>query len=122
MRIDALKQQLLAENLSLTVYFALYADPLQSAPEIKDLHNKVAARALHKWKRLGTQLNIDYLKLTSIEEKHKDAFDCYAELFQLWKSKGDPPFTWGTIIDALTAPSVEEIELATQLQDSLQHT
>ena len=99
----------------------MYADPLQSAPEIKDLHNKVAAKAPDKWKRLGTQLNIDYPKLTSIEEKHKDAFDYYAEVFQLWKSKGDPPFTWATIIDALKAPSVEKIELATELQEWLHH-
>ena len=97
----------------------MYTDPLQSAPEIKDLHNKVASKALHKWKRLGTQLNIDYSKLTSIEEKHRDAFDCYAEIFQLWKNKGDPPFTWATIIDALKASSVEETELATELQELL---
>ena len=103
-------------------HFVLYADPLQSAPETKDQHNKVAARAPDKWKRLGTQLNIDYSKLKSIEKEHKDAFDCYAEVFQLWKNKGDPPFIWDTIIDALKAPSVEEIELATELQEWLQHT
>ena len=100
----------------------MYADPLQSPPEIKDLHNKVAAKALHKWKRLGIQLKLDFSKLKSIEKEHKDAFDCYAEIFQLWKSKGDPPYTWATIIDALKAPSVEETELATELQDSFLHT
>ena len=89
---------------------------------MKDLHNKVAPRALHKWKRLGIQLEIDFSKLKSIEKEHIDSFDCYTEIFQLWKSKGDPPFTWATIIDALKAPSVEEIELATELQDSLLHT
>ena len=99
----------------------MYTDPLQSAPEIKELHNKVAARALHKWKRLGTQLDIDFSKLTSVEEKHINSFDCYAEIFQLWKSKGDPPYTLHTIIDALKAPSVEETELATELQELLQH-
>ena len=89
---------------------------------MKDLHNKVAARALPKWKRLGIQLNIDFSKLKSIEKEHIDSFDCYAEVFQLWKSKGDPPFTWETIIDALKAPSVRETELATELQEWLQHT
>ena len=99
----------------------MYADPLQSAPVIKVLHNKVAAKAPDKWKKLGTQLNIDYSELKSIEEKHKDAFDYYAEIFQLWKSKCDPhaPFTWGTIIDALNTPSVGEAQLATELQEWL---
>ena len=106
-------------NCLFTLYI-IYADPLQGTPEIKDLHNKVAAKAPDKWKRLGTQLNIDYSKLKSIEKEH--AFDCYAEVFQLWKNKGDPPFIWATIIDALKAPSVEEIELVTELQEWLQHT
>lgn len=97
----------------------LCKDPLQSAPKIKDLLNKVAAKAIDKWISLGLQLDMELPELNTIEDKHKEAIPRYAELFRLWKNKGDPPFTWGTIIDALNAPIVGEAKLATELQESL---
>ena len=99
--------------------FLLCTDPLQSAPEITDLLNKVAARANEKWKILGLQLKLSFAELKSIHEEHKQASLCYAEMFQLWKNKHDPPFTWGTIFDALKAPIVDETRLATELQEWL---
>ena len=100
--------------------FVLYADPLQSAPEITDLLNLIAARAMQwKWKVVGLQLKISLQLLNSIDEKYKQTVLCYAEMFQVWKNNGDSPFTWGTIIDALKAPIVGEAQLATELQESL---
>ena len=99
--------------------FVLCADPLQSAPEITDLLNLIAARANEKWKVVGLQLKLSLQLLNSIDEKYKQTVLCYAEMFQVWKNNGDPPFTWGTIIDALKAPIVGEAQLATELQESL---
>ena len=103
----------------LFVFFVLCADPLQSAPEITDLLNMIAARANEKWKVIGLQLKLNLQQLNSIDEKYKQTILCYAEMFQVWKNKGDPPFTWDTIIDALKAPMVGEAQLATELQESL---
>ena len=104
---------------STVLCFVLCTDLLQSAPKIKDLLNKVAARANEKWKSVGLQLDMELPELNTIEDRINQANLCYAEMFQLWKTKGDPPFTWGTIIDALKAPSVGETQLATELQDWL---
>ena len=97
----------------------LCTDPFQSVPAISDLLNLVAARANEKWKLLGLQLKLSLQQLNSIEEKCKQAILCYAEIFQLWQNKGDPPFTWGTIINTLKAPSVGEAKLAAELQEML---
>ena len=106
--------------LSMLIVFCLYTDPLQSAPEIKDLLNKVAVRANDKWKSVGLQLDMELPELNTIEDKHnKEANLCYAELFRLWKNNGDPSYTWATIIDALKAPLVGEAKLATELQEWL---
>ena len=91
--------------------------PFQSVPEITDLLNFVAARANEKWKILGLQLKINLQQLNSIEEKCKQTSLCYAEIFQLWKNNGDPPFTRGTIIRALKARVVGEYQLADELQE-----
>ena len=99
--------------------FVLHTGPLESVPDITDLLDKVAASANEKWKIVGLKFKISLQQLNSIDEKYKQAILCYAEVFQLWKNKGDPPFTWGTIIDVLKAPSVGEAQLATELQEWL---
>ena len=101
--------------------FVLRTGPLQSVPNIADLLDKVAARANEKWKIVGLKLKISLQQLNSIDEKYKQAILCYAEVFQLWQNKGDPSFTWSTIIAVLQAPSVGEAQLATELQEWL-HT
>ena len=113
------EQSLYMQLLSTVMCFVLCADPLQSAPEITDLLNMIAARANEKWKVVGLQLKLSLQLLNSIDEKYKQTVLCYAEMFQVWKNNGDPPFTWGTIIDALKAPIVGEAQLATELQESL---
>ena len=40
---------------------------------------------------------------------------CFSEVFEKWRTKGSPPYTWGTIINALKAPIVEEVQLANKL-------
>ena len=101
------------------IVLCLYTDLLQSAPEIKDLLNKVAVRANDKWKSVGLQLDMELPELNTVEKQNKEASLCYAELFRLWKNNGDPPYTWDTIIDALKAPLVGEAQLATELQEWL---
>ena len=97
----------------------MHTGPLQSVPDITDLLDRAAARACEKWKIIGLKLKISLQQLNSIEERYRQAILCYAEIFQLWKNKGDPSYTWGTIIAVLKAPSVGEAQLATELQEWL---
>ena len=66
------------------------------------------------------QLNISHDRIKSISNSHPhDAILCYAEVFDVWRKSGSPPYTWATIIDALKAPIVGEYQLANELQEWL---
>ena len=91
--------------------------PLERAPILTELLDKVAAEARDKWKIVGLQLNIEDHQLTAISRSHQDdAIDCYREVFSLWERRRDPPFTWATITNALRTPSVGEDNLASELE------
>ena len=90
--------------------------PLERAPKLTELLDKVAAKTRDKWRMVGLQLNIEPNQLTAISRSHQDAMNCYREVFTLWENKCDPPFTWATIIDALRASSVGEDRLALELE------
>ena len=77
----------------------------------------MAAKAPDKWKRIGLQLNIEYQKLNTMA--NQDHINSYADVFSMWQKKGDPPFTWATIIEVLRADSVEEKQLANELKEWL---
>lgn len=78
----------------------------------------VADKVGLKWRMLGIQLHIDQEKLESIESRNRDDLECCAKVFQIWKKAANPqaPYTWATIINALKAPIVKEIELANELE------
>ena len=94
--------------------------PLNTAPEMSDLLNKVADKTRSIWERVGLQLNVSSDCIKAISKSHPhDAILCYAEVFDVWRKSGSPPYTWATIIDALRAPSVGEHQLVTELQEWL---
>ena len=37
----------------------------------------------------------------------------------MWQRRGDPPFTWATIIEVLKTPTVGENQLAKELEEWL---
>ena len=101
------------------------ASPMHSAlntpPDLRDLLNKVAAKARDKWKLVAIQLGIEPDHIHSIQDvEHSRPMPCYLEIFDLWRKSKASPYTWGTIIDALRAPAVEEERLASELEKWLQ--
>ena len=64
---------------------------------------------------MGLLLNIPMDQLNAITAT--DPIDCYAEVFNWWQRNGSPPYTWATIIDALRAPIVGEVQLAHELEE-----
>ena len=91
--------------------------PLNRPPEYYTLLNKLAVGAVDKWKEIGLALNIPIGQLNSITTI--DPILCYAEIFNWWQRNGSPPYTWATIIDALKAPIVGEVQLAHELEEWL---
>ena len=63
---------------------------------------------------MGLQLNIPMDQLNSMTTT--DPISCYADIFNWWQRNGSPPYTWATIIDALRAPIVGEVQLAHELE------
>ena len=95
---------------------------LNTPPELRDLQNKVAAKARDKWKQVAIQLDIKPGHIHSIEIMEQSSpIPCYSEIFYVWRESKASPYTWGTIIDALRAPAVEEQQLANELEEWL-HT
>ena len=81
---------------------------------MRDLLERVAAKAMDKWDMMGFVLNIDQHQLNTIT--HQNPVRCYSTVFSLWEKKADPPFTWATIVDALRSPIVGETKLASDIE------
>ena len=91
--------------------------PLEKPPKHPDLLNQVATKVTDKWMNLGLQLKIEHHKLkTILRENYGDSKLCCAEMLDVWRKHGSPPYTWGTVIAALRADFVGEIRLADDLK------
>ena len=78
----------------------------------------MAAKATDKWERIGFQLDIEYHQLKTIA-RDEDHIIRYAKVFSEWQRRGDPPFTWATVIEVLKAPIVGEDQLAKEVEEWL---
>ena len=79
---------------------------------MKELLNQIASKAEDMWHIVGIELDIDDHELNAIEHANPGPILCYLKVFELWKKKGTPPFTWTTILDALRSPAVGVNDLA----------
>ena len=106
-------------NLFIIIY--LLDDPLNEPPNMIDLLDRVASRAIDKWWVLGLELNIPYHQLQSIERDERYPDLCFLEVFNIWERNSDSPFTWATIVEALRSPIVGEKHLAREIEDWLKY-
>jgi len=92
-----------------------------SGPELSDLMDEVASKVPAKWKIISIQLG-----LTLADQQHiaaitsNDPVQSFTVVFTIWKNQTTKPYTWSTIIEALKAPSVDEVRLAQELTNKLQ--
>ena len=86
---------------------------------MNDLLDRVASRAMDKWEVVGLQLNIELHQLRTIQKSSQSTVLCFAEIFDIWERKSDPPFTWATIVRALKSPIVNENNVAKEIVDWL---
>ena len=90
---------------------------LNRPPTFTDLMNGVATKVVSKWQMIGILLHVSYSELERISKEKDDIFMRLAEVFDLWQKRGSPPYTWTTIIDALRAPLVGEVQLAKEVEE-----
>ena len=91
--------------------------PLEKPPKQSDLLNQVATEVTDNWKSLGLELEIEDHKLNTIfQENPGNSKLCCGKMLAVWKKHGSPPYTWGTVINALRAKFVGEIRLADELE------
>ena len=97
-----------------TVPLSLDSEPLLAA----HLMDRVAAKIPHKFVTVGLQLGLTLGELQVIGPHHpslEDRHRAFIEMFDVWRRRGSPPYTWRTIIGVLRCASVGEILLSEQL-------
>ena len=94
---------------------------LQSAPELGDLMNEIAAKIPDKWMEVAIGLGLvasDIKRIETDVPTHK-AYPCYMEVFDVWKNKITKPYTWDTILRTLRTELVNAHRLAETLESRL---
>ena len=91
---------------------------LDSEPSLQHLMEKVAAVIPSKYEMVGLQLGLTLAQLQVISprqpnlEEHHRAF---GEIFDVWRRRGSPPYTWKTLTGVLRSACVGEVLLSEQL-------
>ena len=88
---------------------------LDSEPSLQHLMEKVAAVIPHKYEMVGLQLGLTLAQLQvigprqpNLEEHHR----AFGEIFDVWRRRGSPPYTWRTLTGVLRSASVGEVLLS----------
>ena len=91
---------------------------LDSEPSLQHLMEKVAAVIPHKYEMVGLQLGLTLAQLQvisprqpNLEEYHR----AFGEIFDVWRRRGSPPYTWKSLTGVLRSASVGEVLLSEQL-------
>ena len=91
---------------------------LDSEPSLQHLMEKVAAVIPHKHEMVGLQLGLTLAQLQvigprqpNLEEYHR----AFGEIFDMWRRRRSPPYTWRTLTGVLRSASVGEVQLSDQL-------
>ena len=82
-----------------------------------DFLNHVAVRILGKWMIFGIHLEIPVTELNTYPSH--DVKVCFACVFASWERKGSPDLSWGTVIDILERPIIDERQLAEEIKEKM---
>lgn len=86
-------------------------------PELSDLIEELS-EVKRKWYNIGVHLKIPDDKLDEIESTCKDDFErALRLLMQTWRKQIEPKATWADLVRALRKRTVNEQDLATNLEE-----
>ena len=95
---------------------------LDSEPSLPQLMDKVAAVIPHKFWAIGLQLGLTPAELQAICPQHQGLEGChraFSEIFDVWRRRGSPPYTWRTLVGVLRSACVDEVLLSDQLTSEI---
>lgn len=73
-----------------------------------------------KWKSVGRQLRIREGQLEGIDEENRGKLqECFSAVFITWRRLLSSPYTWSTIIRVLKSREVNELKLASGIEEWL---
>ena len=83
----------------------------------KQLMRFVAPRVSSKWYDVGVALALTPPTLEDIEQNNGGNHDrCISDVFQAWREERTRPYTWESLLIALRAGGVREMEFARELE------
>ena len=91
---------------------------LDSEPSLQHLLEKVAAVIPSKCWPIGFQLGLTTAELQAICPQHQGSENhlrAFGEIFNEWRRRGSPPYTWRTLTGVLRSASVGEVLLSEEL-------
>ena len=91
---------------------------LDSEPSLQHLMEKVAAVIPSKYEMVGLQLGLTLAQLQAIRPQHQSLevyHRAFGEIFDVWRRRGSPPYTWRTLTGVLRSASVGEVLLSEHL-------
>ena len=100
------------------------AHPLEGSPteqqelSLRLFQANVASAIPQKWEDVGIELDLPMPTICTIErERHGNLRRCFAEVFDHWQKNPTPqrPFCWGTVVQVLKSPAVNEPVLARKI-------
>ena len=100
---------------STKLFIEKYQDGVNSAPELPDLMNEVAAKIPHKWYEVGIELGMECDQLRFLSVSNPPGFQQFASVFTAWKNYMRKDYTWAVLIQTLKTPTVNENRLAREL-------
>ena len=85
---------------------------LDSEPSLQHLMEKVAAVIPSKCWAVGFQLGLTTAELQAICPQHQGLENhhrAFGEIFDVWRRRGSPPYTWRSLTGVLRSASVDEV-------------
>eukprot|EP00731_Ephydatia_muelleri_P003967 Em0002g143a len=100
------------------MWFGTVSVSLDSEPSLQHLMEKVAAVIPSKYEMVGLQLGLTLAQLQAIRPQHQSLevyHRAFGEIFNEWRRRGSPPYTWRTLTGVLRSASVGEVLLSEHL-------
>ena len=108
-----------AYTLLLYIHAGMYTRQ-ESEPELSNLLDEVASKVPSKWKQISIHLGLTLEDQECfMASSSNDPIQCFTSVFKVWKRRVTKPYKWSTVIQALKAPSVDEVRLAEELTTKL---
>ena len=100
------------------IVFDTVSVSLDSEPSLQHLMEKVAAVIPSKCWAIGFQLGLTTAELQAICPQHQGLENhhrAFGDIFNEWRRRGSPPYTWRTLTGVLRSASVGEVLLSEHL-------